>query len=121
MKKIKKIGEHTVRGVVIGLSIELAVLTFLVAAAIAGVIYEACVDGKYNPLAGVPRNEGNSACPLALFIGLIGIPTSPFVAAQNPTGYGFMAGAAIGFLHGLYKKTISNNREERNQIEHRPT
>src|SRR3990167_11207724 len=46
-EKLKKIGEHTARGVVIGLSIELAVLTFLVAAAIAGVIYEACVDGKY--------------------------------------------------------------------------
>ncbi len=121
MKKIKKIGEHTVRGVVIGLSIELALLTFLVAAEIAALIYIACTDEKHNPPAGVPRNEGNSACPLAGIIGFFGILASPIIAATNVTGASVIPGATIGFLHGLYKETISNNREERNQIEHRPT
>ena len=121
LNKTPNLIKNTAKGALIGASIEWALATFLLAVGAIVLVYDACTNEKYNPLAGVPRNEGNSACPLALFIGLIGIPTSPFVAAQNPTGYGFMAGAAIGFLHGLYKKTISNNREERNQIEHRPT
>ncbi len=120
LSKTPDLIKNTAKGAFIGASIEWALATFLLAVGAIVLVYDACTNEKHNPPAGVPRNEGNSACPLALFIGLIGIPTSPFVAAQNPTGYGFMAGAAIGFLHGLYKKTISNNREERNQIEHRP-